>query len=206
MDDNIKAIVKESYEKNARLRDRIEIVPWKVREMDKYLSYLENEHRGELLDIGCGAGQYAKYFKNKGLDVTCIDISSEMIRACEEKGLEARVMDFYSLDFAGKQFEAAWAMNSLLHIPKCSINKVLENIYGVLKTDGLLYVGVYGGRNSEGIWEEDTYMPKRFFSFYDDNAIKSIFEGYFRIVDFEVVSQDNSDLHYQAVILRKRDR
>lgn len=205
MDDKIKAVIKESYEKNARLRDRNEIVSWKVREMDKYLLYLKNENKEELLDIGCGAGQYAKYFKDRGLDVTCIDISSEMIEACKEKDLKAFVMDFYYLDFAGKQFDVVWAMNSLLHIPKNSINKIIKNIYSILKSDGLLYVGVYGGYNSEGIWEEDTYIPKRFFSFYDDNTIKSIFEEYFEIIDFEVVKQDNPDLHYQAIILRKKN-
>jgi len=81
----------------------------------------------------------------------------------------------------------------------------MQLLYNILQSDGLLYVGVYGGRNSEGIWEEDIYMPKRFFSFYDDDSIKRIFEEYFEIVDFEVVKQENSDLHYQAIVLRKKN-
>ncbi|WDV48117.1 hypothetical protein PV797_10565 [Clostridiaceae bacterium M8S5] len=54
-----------------------------------------------------------------------------------------------------------------------------------MKPKGLFYLGLYGGENSEGIWEEDFYEPKRFFSFYEDNDIKKLIERYFQIECFE---------------------
>ncbi len=202
MDEGIKNIIKESYDKNARLRDRSDIVQWKIDEMEKFCGYLARENKNSLLDLGAGAGQYGKFFENKGMRVTCADISTEMITACKEKGLEAYVMDFYAMDFGGRQFDAVWAQNSLLHVPKASLGIVLQNIKRFLKQDGLLYMGVYGGRNSEGVWEKDTYSPKRFFSFFDDKTIKKMVEQHFCIVNFDTVQLGEEDLHYQALILR----
>jgi SAM-dependent methyltransferase len=49
--------------------------------------------------LGYGPGRDAICFQNKGFDVTCVDISTEMIKLCKEKGLKAFVMDFENLDF-----------------------------------------------------------------------------------------------------------
>ena len=68
-------------------------------------------------------------------------------------------------------------------------------------------MGVYGGHDSEGIWDEDSYRPKRFFSFFDDAHIKNLVSKIFDIVSFKRITIEeitSSGLHYQSVILRKR--
>ena len=201
---NVKEQLKESYEKNARSRDRDYIIPWKIKELEKFLSYTKSESLQSLLDLGSGTGQYAKYLEKKGLKVTCIDISTEMIKACKEKDLEAYVMDFYDLNFQKETFDAVWSLNTLLHIPKSHIDQVLKNIKRVLKPKGLFYIGVYGGHNSEGIKEDDFYTPKRFFSFYDNERIKEIVSKHFEIVDFEFFTPEDSNRDFQSIILRKK--
>jgi hypothetical protein len=62
-------------------------------------------------------------------------------------------------------------MNSLLHLPKTEFPGVLRRIDGLLKPGGLVFVGVYGGYESEGIWEKDSYRPQRFFSFFTDEEL-----------------------------------
>jgi hypothetical protein len=54
----------------------------------------------------------------------------------------------------------------------------------VLKPTGLFYMGVYGGREFEGIWQEDFYTPKRFFSFYLDHRIQEVVSEFFEILYF----------------------
>lgn len=203
MYENIKDQLKESYERNARSRDRDYIVPWKIKELEKFLSYTKFQCVHSLLDLGAGTGQYAKHLQNKGLQVTCIDISTEMIKACKEKALEAYVMDFYDLNFEEESFDAVWSLNTLLHIPKKHIDQVLKNVKRVLKPKGLFYIGVYGGHNSEGIYEDDFYTPKRFFSFYDNEKIKEVVSKHFEIVDFEFFTPENSNRDFQSIILRK---
>jgi SAM-dependent methyltransferase len=44
--------------------------------------------RGEVLDIGCGAGRCLLYLQQKGLDVTGIDISPLAIKVCKQRGVK----------------------------------------------------------------------------------------------------------------------
>ncbi len=203
MDNDVKINLKESYEKNYNLRDRKEIEDWKINEMNKMLKYLHKEEKTTLLDIGAGAGYYGKYFKDKGIHVSCIDFSKQMIIYCLEKGLDAYVMDFYNIDFQGQMFDAAWALNTLLHVPKNSFEEVLINIRRTLRPNGLLYIGVYGGLNSEGIWKDDFYKPKRFFSFYENQDIKNIVKKFFKVEEFSVISLEKRNMDFQSMILRK---
>ncbi|WP_241494640.1 class I SAM-dependent methyltransferase [Bacillus coahuilensis] len=167
---------------------------------------IHNENYSRLLEIGAGTGKDSLYFKEQGLTTFSTDISSEMIKLCRDKGLNAAVMSFYNLDFPNHHFDSIWSLNCLLHVPKEDIRGVLNEIKRVLKPSGLFYLGVYGGENSEGIWEDDPYTPKRFFSFYDDASLKELLSELFIIENFEVVPKDivGGKFHFQSVILRNK--
>lgn len=155
------------------------------------------------MDIGSGPGQHSKYFKDKDLQVTCIDISPNMVDACKARGIEAYEMDLYSLNFEEETFDAIWSMNCLLHVPKSSLGSVLHNIKKIMKSGGYFYLGVYGGYDFEGIWEEDSYIPNRFFSFYPDEEIKEVVRKEFEIISFDVIPMEGMRNDYQSIILRK---
>jgi SAM-dependent methyltransferase len=114
-------------------------------------------------------------------------------------------MDNNHFDLPPASFDAVYAMNSLLHLPKKDLPAVLHNIQTVLKPDGLFYIGVYGGVESEGIWEEDDYVPKRFFAFYMDDQLKQILSEFFNIEDFTVTKtvETGDGPHHQSAVLRK---
>ncbi len=44
--------------------------------------------KGKVLDVGCGAGSHGLYLQGKGLDVTAIDISENVVEACQLRGLK----------------------------------------------------------------------------------------------------------------------
>lgn len=202
-DENIKENLKQSYDEKIDYRENREMQTWKIHEINKILNYMEKEEKRNLLDLGSGPGKQGKIFKDKGIDVTCIDISEEMVKACRERGLKSYVIDFYNLSFEKETFDAAWAMNTLLHVPKNSINEVLQNIKKILKTNGIFYLGLYGGYDFEGIWEDDFYEPKRFFAFYNDKKVKEIVSKYFDIIEFNIIQIEERKPHYQSLILRK---
>lgn len=163
----------------------------------------QRKHKS-LLELGAGAGNDSKYFYDCGLRVTSTDLSDEMIKLCKEKGLDSKVMDFYDLGFHDEFFESAYAINSILHVPKDDINSVLKEINRVLKPGGVFYMGVYGGHNFEGIWDEDWCEPKRFFSFYTDEMIQKVVNRYFELVYFNSVPLElGKHFHFQSIILRK---
>jgi SAM-dependent methyltransferase len=131
-----------------------------------------------------------------------------MVALCESKGLAARVMDLADLDFPPDTFDAVYAVNCLLHVPDRELPGVLRGVRAVLRPGGLFYLGVYGGIDHEGVWEDDPYEPKRFFSFRTDERMREIVAGAFEVHTFRRISLDGrgDGLHFQSLVLRKRQR
>jgi SAM-dependent methyltransferase len=49
--------------------------------------------RGEVLDVGCGAGRHSLYLQKRGFDVLGIDVSPLAVEVCKQRGLKkARLM------------------------------------------------------------------------------------------------------------------
>jgi len=198
-----KATLQQAYNNFADQRERSDLADWKVQERENFLALLTQEGKNAFLEIGAGTGHDSLYFQQQGLDVTAVDFSEEMIRLCKEKGLNAQLMDFTELDFPDEAFDAVQAMNCLLHVPKAQLDAVLLEIRRVLKPSGLFFLGIYGGQDSEGIWENDSYEPKRFFAMYEDEAIKKIVQRRFKLEDFHTVNMDPGTPHFQSLLLRK---
>jgi SAM-dependent methyltransferase len=198
----------KSYDSQSAIRNEKENPEWKDAERETFLSWLKEENKEYVLDLGAGPGKDSLYFKENGLQPFAVDISPRMIEFCREKGIPSEVMSFDELEFGGKKFDAVWAMNSLLHIPKKDIEAVLKRLDSVLNERGLLYIGVYGGEDSEGIWEKDVYEPKRFFSFHSSAAIQKLVSRFFTIEDFVVLPPEavESSFVFQSLILRKKQR
>ncbi|RLQ96203.1 class I SAM-dependent methyltransferase [Falsibacillus albus] len=199
--DQFKTILKKSYDQKTLERNEQHLQSWKINEMNKFIEKTPPKGTLTLLDLGSGPGHQADYFKNNGFEVTCIDLSTSMIETCKQKGLNAIEMDFSDLEFPSSHFDLVWSMNSLLHIPKAELPITLKNIQSVLKPGGLFYMGVYGGAESEGIWEDDTYEPKRFFSFYRHKDIQMAVSAFFKVEDFRVLEMGEGQPDYQALLL-----
>ncbi|WP_096154879.1 MULTISPECIES: class I SAM-dependent methyltransferase [Bacillus] len=205
MSDSYKDSLLEAYNNKASERNTTEVEGWKAIERNEFLAKLNK--KGKLLEIGAGPGHDGKFFLEQGLEVTCIDLSPEMVQKCTEKGLNAKVMSFDEMSFEDNSFDYVWALNCLLHVPKNELDKVLKEIKRVLKPGGLLYYGVYGGKNSEGVWENDFYEPKRFFSFFGNEEIVEFVGEYFELVSFKGIPKEvigNSDLNFQSMVWKKK--
>jgi SAM-dependent methyltransferase len=192
-----------SYNRQAENRNKGGMEDWKIAERGAFLRLLKSEQKESLLEIGAGHGRDSKFFQENGLQVTCIDLSPEMVRLCQQKGLNAHVMDMIDLDFPDDSFDALYSLNSLLHLPKAELPIVLKNIRRVLKPDGLFFLGVYGGYDFEGISEKDSYDPKRYFSFYSDEKLEQIVRQSFELLSFKQIVSGDGDLHFQSFTLRK---
>jgi SAM-dependent methyltransferase len=200
----IKSNLIETYNKYAATREAQKIENWKLELRTDFLSLIKEENKTSLLEIGPGTGKDSLFFQENGLNVKCIDLSPELVKICQQKGLDAQVMDMAELSFPKDSFDVVYALNSLLHIPKKDLPAVLKNILTVLKPNGLFYMGVYGSENeSEHIWENDPYTPKRFFAFYSDEHLQEITGQYFEQISFKKITFEGDQPHFQRLILRK---
>jgi hypothetical protein len=88
-------------------------------------------------------------------------------------------------------------------VPRAALDGVLGSIGRVLAPGGLFYWGQYGGHDFEGIYADDSYEPKRFFSRMTDEQIQRAATQHFEIVDFRGIPLDIDGWTYQALVLRR---
>lgn len=199
--------LRQAYDHSAEARDAGGLPGWKLAARAAFLDRLKAEGKRRLLEIGGGPGHFAAFFHNAGLDVVMTDLSPAMVRLAQAKGVDARVMDFLSLDFPPASFDAVFALNCLLHVPSADLPRVLAAIHRLLRPGGLLFYGVYGGHSFEGVWPEDHHEPQRYFVFYPDDELRRLVAGLFDEVSFRVIQieGERGNSHFQELILRQKE-
>jgi len=204
---SIKENLKIYYNTEADLRDNSVKSEWKIKVRDEFLDLIKQESKKTLLEIGAGAGYDSRFFMDNGLTVTAVDLSVEMVKKCRDKCIEAYELDFYLLSSLNKKFDCVWAMNTILHVPKSDLGHVLNEINSVLNDDGLFYMGVYGGHDSERehVKSEVSDAP-RLYSSYSENRLKEMLEKHFQIIDFKQfdVGRGIEEDIFQSAIMKKK--
>lgn len=202
--DDVLDDLRTAYDRGAEGRDKMPKAEWKVAERQAFGDRLREAGAKNLIELGAGTGHDALFFQENGLDVVATDLSAAMVQRCRAKGLEAHVMDFMHLDFAPASFDAAFAVNSLLHVPNADLPDALTSIRTILRPGALFYLGVYGSDEArEGPATHDEHVPPRFFSWRTDEQIQGFALASFEILDFHVM-EVSDDLHFQSLTLRAR--
>ena len=121
----------ETYEKNRGLFDMTDIFSsfYEILDMPK----------GELLDLGCGAGEpFPRLFINKGWEVTGVDFSEKMLELAQKYVPEMKTIhsDITNIKFEENNFDAITAIYSLFHIENKKHKNLFENLYKWLKPNG----------------------------------------------------------------------
>jgi len=202
MYDQVSKNLKTAYDRKVAEREARELITWKDAERGEFLALLQNEGKQKLLEVGAGTGLHSKFFQDNSLEVICTDLSPNMVACCLEKGIQAYAMDFLNLDFPAESFDAVFAMNCLLHVPRRDLARVLVSIRDLLRPGGLFYWGQYGGIEQEGVYDDDHYTPRRFFSFLTDEQVKDYASRYFELLSFNNIDLEDDEMHYQGMVLR----
>ncbi len=159
---------------------------------------------GRVLEIGAGAGHTAKWFHDQGFDITATDLAPANIELCRAKGVKAEVRDMADLGFENESFDGVWAASCLMHIADVDLPDVLREISRVLRPTGYFWAGTWGGGDSEGIWQDDFYEPKRFYSIRSDDRMRAFYEPQFTVLSLDGSDpRPDLDWHYQSALLRK---
>jgi SAM-dependent methyltransferase len=190
-----------AYDNGVEHRDRMAKTPWKLAERAAFLGRLREHGCARLLEVGPGTGQDSLFFQEHGLTVVAADLSPAMVARCQEKGIDARVMDLLHLDFPPESFDAVYALNCLLHVPNADLPAVLAAIRAVLRPGGLFFLGGYGGDGTEGALDGDQHDPPRFFSWRTNEQIQGYASEHFEIVDFHVL--DVTRHRFQSLTLMR---
>jgi SAM-dependent methyltransferase len=124
---------------------------------DALLKYLRGDPPFQILDLGCGPGRDLKVFKDMGHVAIGLEGAARFVEIARSySGCEVWHQDFLRLQLPGEYFDGIFANASLFHVPSQELPRVLKELRGALKPDGVLFSSNPRGENEEG-WNSERY-------------------------------------------------
>ncbi|MBE5759615.1 MAG: class I SAM-dependent methyltransferase [Clostridiales bacterium] len=142
-EEQVKALYELFDEKERLIRSKSASVEFltSVYYIEKYL-----QQGMKMLDIGAGSGEYSRYFADKGVAVTAVELSEKNIRDFREKiteNMRIELMQGNALDlsvFTDESFDVVLLMGPLYHLKsKEDQQKCIREALRVLKKGGVIF-------------------------------------------------------------------
>lgn len=156
---------------------------------------------GVVCDVGCGAGQVARYLHSCGIKVCGIDLSAEMVRQAQRLNPDISFQqgDMKELAEIGDEaFGGIVSFYSIVHVPRSEVIQTLRELKRVLCSRGVLLITFYVGKgvlHVEELWGEKVSVH---FVLFEAGEMKEYLkEAGFKVE--EVVERDPyADIEYQS--------
>jgi O-antigen chain-terminating methyltransferase len=105
-----------------------------------YLPYFTG--RREVLDIGCGRGEFLELMREAGVAAHGIDLSRESVDLCRQKGFEADVADLfaYLADLPETSLDGIFSAQVVEHLPPERLPDMIRLAASRLQRDGVLAI------------------------------------------------------------------
>lgn len=123
--------------------------------------------RGRVVELGCGPGHVAAYLANRGVDVSGLDLSPQMVveagRLFPE--LEVVVGDMLVLPFGDASLAGVVSFYSVIHFDDGQLAAAFAEMARVLQDGGLLAIAFHIGDevvHREQWWEMPVVLDARF--------------------------------------------
>ena len=109
-----------------------------------------------LLDLGCGTGEDVLHFMNRGMKVTGVDSSSEMVRIACSRGVAARLLSIEHLDLLSGCFDGVISNFGAMNCVE-DVGAVRDHLARLVRPGGHLAICVMG---RFCLWETVWYALK----------------------------------------------
>ncbi len=152
-----------------------------IEDLDIYAEFEKELPEGAtILDLGAGTGRTYAYFNSKGYNYIALDFSSKM----RDEAFKIHGEFPYILDdmvnikkhFKDNSVDAVFAVYSLFHLPEEDLKRVLNDIYDILKVDGVFLFSYQLGTGEE--FADEPYLGEQgknvlYMSYQTDDEIES---------------------------------
>ena len=191
----------ETYNRTAsQMAEKFRKIGPRVRDIEKALS-LVTKPNPSILEIGCGDGRDAKEIVKHTDKYLGIDISPSMIELAKTHVPQAKfvVADIESFSFP-TDIDVIFAIASLLHSNKDTINNILRRAYKSLNEDGIFFIYLKCDKYQSRIKEDE--FGRRTFYFYTPNDIEQMLQNEYRVIFKEEEIFNNQN--WFTIILKKQ--
>ena len=157
-----------------------------IEDLDIYEEFEKELPEGAtILDLGAGTGRTYSYFSKKGYNYIGLDFSPKM----RDEAFKIHGEFPYILDdmvnikdyFKDNSVDAVFAVYSLFHLPKEDLQKLLSDIYDILKKGGIFLFSYQVGSGEE--FADEPYLGEEgknalYMSYQTDDEMDSILKQF----------------------------
>lgn len=180
---------REAYDRVAdeyvrRIFHELDGKPFDREILDRFAERLRG--RGPVYDLGCGPGHVTRYLGERGVAVTGLDLSNEMVRCAREKnpGLEFRQGDMRALDAASGSLAGILAFYSIIHLAPDALAATFADWRRALAPGAPLLLAFHLGGETLHLSEWWGHEVAVDFVFHDPEAVAAQLEDAgFRVVE-----------------------
>lgn len=126
----------------ASFEDQFRGTPEEVRRrLQVYIPILkEQQITGDVLDLGCGRGEWLELLKSEGIEVQGLDRNRVFVEECRRAGLSVVEADAltYLRSLPDESLSAVTSFHLVEHLPFETLIKLLDEIVRTLRSGGLL--------------------------------------------------------------------
>lgn len=108
------------------------------RQLEAYVSYFPRG--GKVADLGCGRGEFLELLRENGVTAEGIDINSQMVEACLDKGLPCRKGDLLEglAEWKDGSLDGIFSSQVIEHLTPSYLKRLSELCYRKLAPPGTL--------------------------------------------------------------------
>lgn len=162
-------------------------LPWNIEEIPIWFKEVINSGwvtPCNVLDIGCGLGNYANYLQKRGYNVTAIDFSSNAIKAAKNKFSNINFIEKDILDFnPNKKYDFIFEVSVLHHIKPEDREKYIKKIKKLSNINTKIMICCFDNKEShfKGAREYSSLETNTTIFPLSKREIKNLFKGEFVI-------------------------
>ena len=209
-------MIKEQMNKIYSNKD-LNNIPWNVETVPSILQDLVRSKilsPCKIIELGCGVGNYIRYYSKIGFNATGVDISDKAIDIARILAQKAGVKcEFIEVDVLGNmsdiksKYDFAYDWELLHHIFPEDRNKYIENVHRLLTIQGRYMSVCFNESNTQfggvGKYRKTPIGTVLYFS--NEAEIETLFSRLFSIVELKPVDiQGKQGVHKAIYVLMRR--
>ncbi|MBN1411299.1 MAG: class I SAM-dependent methyltransferase [Spirochaetales bacterium] len=201
-----------AYSRIARTYKNLFINELQKKPLDRKLYDLFFEktvNKGKVLEIGCGPGEISNYLWMKGLDITGIDSSPEMIKAAKAYNgeIDFQTGNVFDLVFPDESIMGVVAPYLIVNFDVAEVREAFSEINRVLNRDGIFLVNFHIGNDETVVYEDFIEKGNRIsYTFFKVETIKKLLvESGFELTETVTKEPYDGEETVRAFIFSKKN-
>lgn len=164
-----------------------------------YLNFIQNARvKSSLLDLASGPGNVADFIRNKipGIQVTCADLSPEMLEIARNKIPDGQfyIADLSAINIPPRKYDLITCAFGLPYIAKGNIMNVVEQIVAYSHNNSSIYISCMQGDKTQTETLSFGGQEKVLVHYHKKNTVVDAFEQFnCELIDYQDLEYKEQD-------------